>query len=92
MSDNKPPMFGATGVIDQAADEPRAGKSPVTQESMAQFAGNPAVAETIIGNRTTTIPLKFDFDGANRGHALRFGPTLTGMSSLLLKLKETRRK
>ena len=42
-------------------------------------AGNPAMAETIIGNCTTTILLKSGFDSA-------------GMSSLLLKLEETQRK
>ncbi len=43
--------------------EPRSGKSALMNELMAEFVGkSEALAETIIGNCTTTIPLRFNFD------------------------------
>lgn len=58
-NDNKPPMFGPTAVIDPSTYEPRSGKSALMNELMAEFAGKPeALAETIISNCTTTLPLK----------------------------------
>jgi len=38
------------------------------------------VAETVIGNCTTSIPIKFDFDPKDGGHTIIFAPTRTGMS------------
>jgi hypothetical protein len=70
--DNKPPMFGPSFVIDPANHEPRSGKSAHLNQMMA---------ETIIGNCTTTIPLKFDFGGADTGHTVVIGPICKGMSA-----------
>ncbi len=70
-NDNKPPMFGPSFLIDPASHEPRSGKSVLMNQMMA---------ETIIGNCTTSIPLKFDFDGADVGHTVVIGPTGKGMS------------
>lgn len=55
--DNKPPMFGPSFVIDPANHEPRSGKSALMDQMIAELAGKASVAETIIGNCTTTIPL-----------------------------------
>ena len=75
-------MFGPSTVIDPATYEPRSGKSALTNELMAEFAGKPeALAETILGNCTTTIPLKFAFDGKDTGHTVVIGPTGKGMSA-----------
>lgn len=50
-------------------------------ELMAEFAGKPdALAETIIGNCTTTLPMKFKFDPKDNGHTFIFAPTRSGMS------------
>lgn len=58
-NDNKPPMFGPTAVIDQAAYEPRSGKSALMNELMVELAGKPeTLAATIISNCTTTLSLK----------------------------------
>lgn len=47
-TDNKPPMFGPSAVIDPATYEPRSGKSALMNELMAEFAGKPKdLAETI---------------------------------------------
>jgi hypothetical protein len=80
-ADNKPPMFGPSFVIDSANHEPRSGKSALMNQMMAEMVGKASVAETIIGNCTTTIPLKFDFDGADAGHTVVIGPTGNGMSA-----------
>lgn len=53
--DNKPPMFGASFVIDPANHELRSGKSALMNQMMAELASKTTVAETIIGNCTTTI-------------------------------------
>jgi hypothetical protein len=70
-NDNKPPMFGATAMFDPSTHEPRTGKSALMGELMAQFAGKPdALAATIIGNCTTTLPMKFKFNPKDNGHSL----------------------
>lgn len=78
---NKPPMFGPSFVIDPANHEPRSGKSALTNQMVAGLVGKAGVAETIIGNCTTTIPVRFDFDDADTGHTAVIGPTCKGMSS-----------
>ncbi len=79
-NDSKPPMFGPSFVIAPANHKKRSGKSLMNQ-MMADLAGKANVAETIIGNCTTTISLKFDFDGADAGHTVVIGPTGKGMSA-----------
>ena len=79
--DNKPPMFGPSVVIDPANHEPRSGKSALMSQMVAELAGKANAAETILGNCTTTIPLKFDFDGADTRHTVVIGPTGKGMSA-----------
>jgi hypothetical protein len=80
-NDNKPPMFGPSAMFDPSTHEPRSGKSVLVNELMAEFAGKPdALAETIIGNCTTTLPMKFKFDPNDNGHTLIFAPTRSGMS------------
>lgn len=80
-NDSKPPMFGPSDVFDPANHEPHSGKSTLMNQMMAELAGKANLAETIIGNCTTTIPLKFDFDGADTGHTVVIGPTGKGMSA-----------
>lgn len=80
-NDNKPPMFGPSFLIDPTTHEPRSGKSTLMNLLMAELVDKTNVAETIIGNCTTTIPLKFDFDGADAGHTVVIGPTRKGMSA-----------
>ena len=58
--DNKPPMFGPSFVIDPAIHDPRSGKSALMKQMMAELVSKANVAETIIGNCTTAIPLNFD--------------------------------
>ncbi|MFC0398806.1 hypothetical protein [Paraburkholderia rhizosphaerae] len=53
--DNEPPMIGASFVINPANHEPRSGKSALMNQMMTELAGKTTVAETIIGNCTTTI-------------------------------------
>jgi len=80
-NDNKPPMFGPSAMFDPSTHEPRSGKSVLVNELMAEFAGKPdALAETIIGNCTTTLPMKFKFDPKDNGHTFIFAPTRSGMS------------
>lgn len=80
-NDNKPPMFGPSAMFDPSTHEPRSGKSALMNELMAELAGKPdALAETIIGNCTTTLPMKFKFDPNDNGHTLIFAPTRSGMS------------
>lgn len=78
---NKPPMFGPSFVIDPANHEKRSGKAALMNQMMAELAGKAHVAGTIIGNCTTTIPLKFAFDGADVRHTVLIGPTRKGMSA-----------
>lgn len=80
-NDNKPPMYGPSAMFDLSTHEPRSGKSALMNELMVEFAGKPdALAETIIGNCTTTLPMKFKFDPNDNGHTLIFAPTRSGMS------------
>jgi hypothetical protein len=55
-NENKPPMFGASATFDPATYEPRSGKSALTNELMAEFAGKPEAlaAETEIQPVTKT--------------------------------------
>lgn len=88
MTNNKPPMFGPSAVIDPSTYEPRYGKSALLNE----FAGKPdALAETIIGNCTTTLPMKFKFDPKDNGHTFIFAPTRSGMSVVELTDAEYQR-
>ncbi len=80
--DSKQPMFGPSFVIDPANHEPRSGKSALMNELMAELAGKANMAGSIIGNCTTTIPLKFDFNSVDTGHTVVIGPTGRGMSVL----------
>lgn len=80
-NDNKPTMFGPSAMFNPSNHEPRSGKSALMNELMAELAGKPdALAETIIGNCTTTLPMKFKFDSKDNGHTLIFAPTRSGMS------------
>jgi len=48
---------------------------------MTELAEKPeALAVTIIGNCTTTLPMKFKFDFKDNGHTVIFAPTRSGMS------------
>lgn len=51
--------------------EPRSGKS----SWIGELAGKQGVADTIIGNCTTTIPMKCDLYGKDAGHTLAVGRT-----------------
>lgn len=66
-SQDKPPMFGPSSVIDLAHYVPRAGKSAF-------------MAELIIGNCTATLPMKFAFDVKDDGHSVVVWPTQFGTS------------
>lgn len=80
-NDNKPPMFGPSAAFDPTTHEPRSGKSALMNQMVAELAGkSPALAETVIGNCTTTLPMKFKFDPKDNGHTVIFAPTRTGMS------------
>lgn len=46
----------------------------------ADLAGKTNMAETIIGNCTTAIPMKFNFHDGEIGHTVVIGPTGKGMS------------
>lgn len=79
-NDNKPPMFGPSASFDPATHEPRSGKSALMNPMVAELSGKPpALAETIIGNCTTSIPFKFD--SKDNGHTMIFAPTRAGMSA-----------
>jgi ribosomal protein S7 len=60
-NDSKSPLFGPSAVFDPANHQPRSGKSALMNQIVAELAGKANVAETIIGNCTTTIPMKFNF-------------------------------
>lgn len=80
-NDNKPPMFGPSCVFDPATHEPRSGKSALMSQMVAELAGKPAaLAETVIGNCTTSLPFNFKFDSKDNSHTMIFAPTRTGMS------------
>lgn len=81
INDNKPPMFGPSAVFDPATHEPRSGKSFwMAATDVSSLADKEAVAETLIGNCTTSIPLKFEFDPKDNGHTVVLGTTRNGMS------------
>lgn len=83
-NDNKPPMFGPSGVFDPATYESRAGKTFwMAATDVSSLADKGAEAEALIGNCTTSIPFKFDFDPKDNGHTLMFGTTREGMSGML---------
>jgi len=85
-NDNKPPMFGPSGVFDPTTYEPRSGKTfwmPSTDVS--SLADKGAAADTLIGNCTTSLPLKFEFDPKDNGHTLMFGSTRNGMSGMVAR-------
>jgi hypothetical protein len=82
-NDNKPPMFGPSGVFDPATYEPRSGKTFwMAATDVSSLADKQAAADTLIGNCTTSIPFKFDFDPKDNGHTLMFGTTREGMSGM----------
>lgn len=82
-NDNKPPMFGPSAAFDPATHEPRSGKSFWMAESdMSSLANKNAEAETLIGNCTTTIPLKLDFHDGEISHSVVIAPSGKGMSVL----------
>lgn len=79
-NDNKPPMFGPSASFDPATHEPRSGKSALMNDLIAELAGKPeALATTVIGNCTTTLPMKFKFDPEDNGHTVIFAPTRSGV-------------
>lgn len=83
MTNNKPPMFGPSAVIDPATYEPRSGKTFwMAATDLRSLVNKEAVADTIIGNCTTSIPLKFEFDPKDNGHTLMYGSTREGMSGM----------
>ncbi len=73
MNDDKPPMFGPSCLFDPATYEPRSGKS----FWMA------AEAAALIGNCTTSILFKYNFDPKENGHRVMLGTTREGMSGML---------
>ena len=80
-NDNQPPMFVPSAVIDPATYDPRSGKSVLMNELMAELAGKPeAVAATIIGNCTTTLPMNFKFDPNDNGDTVICAPQRPGKS------------
>lgn len=80
-NNNKPPMFGPSAVFDQAVHEPRSGKSVLMNQMVEELAAKPpALAETIIGNCTTSIPLKLNLHEGEIGHSVIIAPSGTGMS------------
>jgi hypothetical protein len=86
---NKQPMFGPSAMFDPSTFEPRSGKSALMNELMAKFAGKPdALADTIIGNCTTTLPMKFKFDAKDNGHTVIVSATRNGMSATLDALQD----
>lgn len=85
-NDNKPPMFGPSGVFDPATYEPRSGKSFwMAGTDVSSLANKSVEAETLIGNCTTSIPFKFEFDPKDNGHYLMFGSTREGMSGMVAR-------
>lgn len=68
--------------------EPRSGKS----FWISAFAGKQGVADTIIGNCTTTIPMKCDLHGKGAGHTVVVTRIRNGLSALLDALQRERVK
>ena len=57
-------MVGSSAVFDQATYEPRLGKTFwMSATDITAFVGKARVAETVVGNCTMPIALKFNFDG-----------------------------
>lgn len=82
-NENKPPMFGTSAMFDPTTHEARSGKSALMNTLMSDLAGKPeALAQTIIGNCTTTIPMKFDLHDGEVANTAVFGPTGKGMSAI----------
>ena len=80
-TDNKPLMFGPSQTFDPSTHEPRSGKSALMNELIAELAGKPeTLAATIIGNCTTTLPMKVQLDPKDNGHTVIFAPPRSGMS------------
>lgn len=81
-SENKPPMFGPSAELDPATYEPRTCKSFwITESDVTSLTDKAVEASTIIGNCTTTIPMKFDLHDGEIGHTVVFGPSGKGMSA-----------
>ena len=56
-NDEKPPMFGPSGVFDPATYEPRSGKTFwMAATDVSSLVGKEAAADTLIGNCTTARP------------------------------------
>jgi len=47
---------------------------------ISDLAGKPAIAETVFGNCTTTLPFKFDLHEGDISHSFVLGSTRNGMS------------
>ncbi len=79
-NENKPSIFGPSAIFDPANHEPRSGKSVLTNQIMSELVGKtPALAETIFGNCTSSIPIKLT--QKENGHTMIFAPTRSGMSA-----------
>lgn len=56
-------MFGPSAVFDPATYDPRSGKTFwMAAMDVSSLADKEAAADTFIGNCTTSIPFKFEFD------------------------------
>ena len=85
-NDSKPSMFGPSGVFDPATYEPRSGKTFwMAATDVSSLASKGVEAKTLIGNTTTSLPFKFDFDRKNNGHTVMFGTTREGMSGMVAR-------
>jgi hypothetical protein len=85
-NDNKPPMFGPSGIFDPATYEPRSGKTFwMAATDVSSLADKEGASDTIIGNCTTSLPFNFEFDPKDNGHRLTFGTTREGMSGMLAR-------
>jgi uncharacterized protein with HEPN domain len=79
-NDNKPPMFGPSGVFDPATYKPCSGKTFwMAATDVSSLADKQAAADTLVGNCTTNLPFKFD--PKDNGHYLMFGSTREGMAT-----------
>ena len=83
-NESKPSLFGPSGVFDPATYEPRSGKTFwMAATDVSSLADKQAAADTLIGNCTTSIPLKVEFDPNDNGHTVMLGTTREGMSGML---------
>ena len=79
----KPPMFGPSGVFDAATYEPRSVKTFwMAATDVSSLADKDVAAGALIGNCTTSIPFKFEFDPNDNGHTVMLGTTREGMSGM----------